>query len=179
MEQVQTGKVKWFNPAKAYGFLTLPDGKDVFVHKRGIVDGREWLVDGQGVAFIVRRGAKGPEAEEVRVTEDVAEVPARRLREMEEGGRPVERAGSVGGGSRRPRETYTGPIPSGPVRARVAHVERTASFLFAKVDDYGFDVFVPSELWSIHGRDPRPGDSIVVTCERATRGPRATSFSWS
>lgn len=179
MEQVRTGTVKWFNPSKAFGFLTLADGSDVFVHKRGIADGREWLVDGQGVSFVVRQGMKGPEAEQVRVTTDVAEVPARRLREMEEGGRPAERVERTGAGSRRPRETYDGPIPSGPVRARVAHVDKSSSFLFAKVDDLGFDVFVPSGLWSSHGRDPRPGDSVFVTCERAPRGPRATSFSWS
>jgi len=180
MEQVQSGKVKWFNPSKAFGFLTLADGSDVFVHKRAIADGREWLVDGQGVEFVVRRGMKGPEAKQVRVTEDVAEVPGRRLREIEEGRQrsssPREDFGRPG--PRRARGSYDGPLPSGSVRARVANVDRNRSFLFASVEEHEFDVFVPSEMWSGSGREPRPGDLIRVTCERSARGPRATAFAW-
>ena len=78
-----SGTVKWYNPEKAYGFITTEDGRDLFVHRNAIADGRPWLVDGQGVAFTVRQGAKGLEAADVRVTRDVEEVPASRLRSYE------------------------------------------------------------------------------------------------
>ena len=70
-----TGTVKWFNPDKYYGFITTGDGVDVFVHRNDIGNGRDWLVDGQGVSFTMTEGPKGPEAKDVVVTEDVAVVP--------------------------------------------------------------------------------------------------------
>lgn len=49
------GKVKWFNPAKGYGFLLPEDGgRDVFVHATDLrASGLTGLVDGQRVAFVV------------------------------------------------------------------------------------------------------------------------------
>lgn len=42
--------VKWFNDSKGYGFLTLPDGRDVFVHYSSIQgDGFKTLSEGQTV----------------------------------------------------------------------------------------------------------------------------------
>ena len=58
-----TGKVKWFNSEKGYGFITGDDGKEVFVHYSAIVqDGYKSLEDGQAVQYEVNDGAKGPQA---------------------------------------------------------------------------------------------------------------------
>lgn len=61
-----TGKVKWFNAAKGYGFITGEDGKEVFVHFSAINgDGYKSLDDGQAVSYEVNEGDKGPQATNV------------------------------------------------------------------------------------------------------------------
>ena len=62
-----TGKVKWFNDQKGYGFITPDDGsKDVFVHHSVIQgDGFKTLREDQAVEFQVESGPKGPQATNV------------------------------------------------------------------------------------------------------------------
>ena len=61
-----TGKVKWFNDAKGYGFIQREDGEDVFVHFTAIhSDGFKTLAEGQEVEFEVLNGQKGPQASNV------------------------------------------------------------------------------------------------------------------
>ena len=61
------GKVKWFNDAKGFGFITREDGgADVFVHYSAIKgDGYKTLAEGQEVEFDLYDGAKGPQAQNV------------------------------------------------------------------------------------------------------------------
>jgi CspA family cold shock protein len=61
------GTVKWFNAQKGYGFLSTPEGKDVFVHFSAIqnVEGYKSLDDGQEVEFDIVDGPKGPRAANV------------------------------------------------------------------------------------------------------------------
>ena len=59
----QTGRVKWFDEKKGFGFIEREDGNDVFVHFRAITgDGFKTLTDGQEVEFDVEQGDKGPQA---------------------------------------------------------------------------------------------------------------------
>ncbi len=63
---MQTGKVKWFNSEKGYGFIESNDGEDVFVHYSAIeMDGYKTLEEGMEVQFEVIEGAKGPQASNV------------------------------------------------------------------------------------------------------------------
>ena len=61
-----SGKVKWFNAEKGYGFITTEDGKDVFVHYSQIQsEGYKSLDEGQAVEFEINDGPKGPQATNV------------------------------------------------------------------------------------------------------------------
>ncbi len=61
-----TGKVKWFNEAKGYGFIEQPGGPDVFVHYSAIQGtGFKTLVEGQEVEFDIVDGPKGKQAANV------------------------------------------------------------------------------------------------------------------
>ncbi len=63
------GVVKWFNAEKGFGFISVDGGSsDVFVHYSAIQsDGYRTLEENQRVEFDVVQGAKGPQAESVRV----------------------------------------------------------------------------------------------------------------
>ena len=65
-----TGKVKWFDSKKGYGFITGEDGKEVFVHYSGIVkDGFKALNEKQEVEYELGEGSKGIQAINVKVVE--------------------------------------------------------------------------------------------------------------
>jgi len=64
------GEVKWFNVSKGYGFITLDDGDEIFVHFRSIRgEGRRSLRDGERVSLKVAQSDKGPQAEDVVATD--------------------------------------------------------------------------------------------------------------
>jgi CspA family cold shock protein len=66
--KVASGKVKWFNNAKGYGFIEQEGGKDVFVHYSAIEgSGYRSLEEGQPVEFEISQGPKGPQASNVRI----------------------------------------------------------------------------------------------------------------
>ena len=72
-----SGKVKWFNNAKGYGFI-LADGRDedLFAHYSAIeMDGYKTLKAGQPVNFEIIQGPKGLHAVNIRAISAIAEAP--------------------------------------------------------------------------------------------------------
>jgi CspA family cold shock protein len=66
MSDKATGKVKWFNEAKGFGFIEQESGPDVFAHFSAIQgSGFKTLTEGQQVEFRITQGQKGPQAEEI------------------------------------------------------------------------------------------------------------------
>ena len=63
---MKTGKVKWFNAQKGYGFITQEDGKEIFVNFKDVEGGVNGLRDNDDVEFQVEEGRKGLQAVKVR-----------------------------------------------------------------------------------------------------------------
>jgi CspA family cold shock protein len=67
---VASGRVKWFNDSKGFGFIEREDGKDVFVHYTAIEgQGFKTLPEGARVEFELLETDRGPQADKVRVIE--------------------------------------------------------------------------------------------------------------
>ena len=65
-EERLTGRVKWFNNSKGFGFIEQKDGEDVFVHYSAVVtDKFKALNEGDQVEFGINKGQKGLQAKDV------------------------------------------------------------------------------------------------------------------
>lgn len=73
-EPVPTGKVKWYDVEKGFGFLSRDDGGDVFVHGSVLPDGVPSLKPGARVEFGVVDGKRGEQALSLRVLDPVPSV---------------------------------------------------------------------------------------------------------
>jgi CspA family cold shock protein len=77
---VPTGKVKWYDSDKGYGFLARDDGGEVFVHSSALPPGTTALRQGQRVEFGVAEGRRGAQALQVRILEPPTVAAAKQPR---------------------------------------------------------------------------------------------------
>jgi cold shock protein len=85
---VPTGKVKWFDAERGFGFLSQPDGPDVYVHADALPEGVSTLKAGTRVEFGVAQGRRGDQALQVRVVDAPASVS--RARRQAQRKKPAE-----------------------------------------------------------------------------------------
>ena len=69
-----TGKVKWYDAGKGFGFLSRDEGEDVYVRADALPDGVTTLKAGARVEFGIVQGGRGDQALQVRLLEPVASV---------------------------------------------------------------------------------------------------------
>lgn len=84
MRTVPTGRVKWYDSAKGFGFVTQDGGEDVYVRSSALPTGVSALKAGQRIEFGVADGRRGPQALSVRLLDPPPSVAEARRRPAEE-----------------------------------------------------------------------------------------------
>jgi cold shock protein len=93
---VPTGKVKWYDADKGFGFLSQEDGEDVYVRSSALPAGVEGLKAGQRVEFGIASGRRGPQALSLKLIEPPPSlIKARRETSVEHKHSPDELHGMV------------------------------------------------------------------------------------
>ena len=105
-DAVPTGKVKWYDAEKGFGFLSREDGDDVYVRSSSLPEGVTTLKAGTRVEFGILSGRKGDQAHQVRVLDAPPSVSQNR--------RAAQRRGST-----RARTTVAAPAAALPMMPSV------------------------------------------------------------
>jgi len=85
VRRMPTGRVKWYDADKGFGFLSQDGGEDVYVRKAALPAGVESLKSGQRVEFGMAEGRRGPQALQVKLIDappSVAEAARRPAEEL-------------------------------------------------------------------------------------------------
>lgn len=76
-----SGKVKWYDPAKGFGFITQDEGEDVYVRASVLPDGVTELKPGQRVEMDIAAGRRGPQALRIELVAPAPSVSANQRRQ--------------------------------------------------------------------------------------------------
>jgi CspA family cold shock protein len=158
------GTVKWFNAGKGFGFVTLEDGADVFLHSSVIMNSGTAVNEGDRVRVRVGQGQKGRQVTEIL--------------EVEASAGPAGRGAAHPPGP--PRQSGPGPShgPAVDVRGTVKWYNQQKGFGFIRPEDGTKDVFVHASTLARAGLDQLPeGTRVMIKVVQGAKGPEATELS--
>ncbi|HYE52087.1 MAG TPA: cold-shock protein [Azospirillaceae bacterium] len=167
--------VKWYNPTKGFGFVTLSDGSpDAFLHASVVqAFGHESLADGTSIVCDLSQGQKGPQVAAIHSVDESTAAPRR---ERSDAGGYGDRGG-FGGGAPRRSAGGGGNWDQGPsetIEGTVKFFSADKGFGFVTPDGGGKDVFVHVTALERSGvRTLMPEQRVRLTTSMGQKGPQA------
>ncbi|MDE1147394.1 MAG: cold-shock protein [Azospirillaceae bacterium] len=165
--------VKWYNPTKGFGFVTLSDGSpDAFLHASVVqAFGHDSLADGTTITCDLSQGQKGPQVAAIHSVDESTAAPAGAGRRDSFGG-PAPRRSAGGWDQGGSSSSSSGPTET--IEGTVKFYSADKGFGFVTPDGGGKDVFVHITALERSGvRALAPEQRVRLTTSMGQKGPQA------